>query len=162
MSRNINDRAMSSTHILQSTRSNFPLKCCSCRENGYISGLLGTIVWSDLKIKLMVIEFCLWVSIDSIETNWNCLGLVQGSDHSEPEPNLAEPEPEVRYKNNTRRGSYALDHLQIPPARKIVPGLYYKNGVTLMVRGFSQLLPTVKRTLSAGTYPQKGSNLNPI
>ena len=30
--------------------------------------------------------------------NWDCLGLVQGSDHSKPEPNLAEPEPEVRFK----------------------------------------------------------------
>jgi len=35
---------------------------------------------------------------DWIKTDWDCLGLVQGSDHSEPELNLAEPEPEVRFE----------------------------------------------------------------
>ena len=51
------------------------------------------------------------------------------------------------YKNDTR--TYSSKQLcpwssSDPPAQKIVPGLYYKNGAALMARGFSQLLPTSK------------------
>jgi len=52
--------------------------------------------WYYCMIRLLNFVFGWWN--DSIETDWNCLGSVQGSDHNEPEPNLAEPEPEVQFK----------------------------------------------------------------